>query len=480
MHGILTGRDREIHRLERVSREEEAQLVVVYGRRRVGKTYLIHHFFSGRFDFLLTGGYDQPRELQLRKFITELNQHTGEENDTPRDWMEAFELLKKYLSSLPTEENRVVFLDEMPWMDTPRSGFLSAFEWFWNEWGASQSRLIFIVCGSATAWMRENIDENRGGLFSRQTCRIFLEPFSLCETELYLKSRGINWRRADVAECYMILGGIPYYLRLLDPELPLNANIDQILFRKRAELWDEFDHLYQTLFTNSEKYIRVVEALSRKRGGMSRKEIAGALRTPENGELSRILNNLRDSGFVRLNINYANRKETLYQLADYYTMFYFRFIRDGYGKDERYWSNTSDLPARRAWAGLTFEQVCRDHIRQIKRKLEIGGVLSEEFTCRFRPGPEEEDGEAIGAQIDLLIDRRDQVINLCEMKYTLDEYAIDREEDKKLRNKIDRLQKFTKYRKTVQLTMVTTWGVKRNMYSNLVDSQVTLDDLFDP
>ena len=473
----IIGREKEIQRLDRVSREEEAQLVIVYGRRRVGKTFLINQYFSGRFDFMLTGIYNQPKEMQLKGFITELNRQTRMKQKPPADWMDAFELLRIYLEGLSEIENRVVFFDEMPWMDTQKSDFLPAFEWLWNSWAASQSHLVFIVCGSATAWMRDHLDGNKGGLFNRQTCRIYLEPFTLHETECYLHQRGIEWTRYTMVECYMIFGGIPFYLRLLDPEISLNANVDQLLFQKRAELWDEFEHLYRTLFSNSDQYIKIVQVLSQKKNGMTRKELIRESRLPGNGDLSKMLSNLRDSGFVRVSKNFANQREDIYQLADYYSLFYFRFIQPYYGKDERFWSNGVDLPARRAWAGLTFEQVCRDHVRQIKQKLGIGAVLSEESTCRFETETIEE-GETPGAQIDLLIDRRDQVINLCEIKYATDEYVIDKEDEASLRNKIERLRKATKNRKSIQMTMITTYGVKQNKYSNLVNAQVTMEDLF--
>ena len=286
----IIGRAAEQERLEKCMCANQAQLVIVYGRRRVGKTFLINQFFGGRFDFKLTGAYAEPKETQLRYFSAELNRQTGEERPAPKDWIEAFELLRAYLSSLPVEGKHVVFFDEMPWMDTQRSGFLSAFEWFWNDWGCTQDQLVFIVCGSATSWMVEKIAENRGGLFNRQTCRLYLQPFSLRETELYLQSREIEWSRRDIAECYMILGGIPYYLSLLDAELSFNANIDNLFFRKRAELWDEFDHLYKTLFSNSEQYIKIVEQLSKKRMGLTRGEIAQQTKLPANGALSKMLN----------------------------------------------------------------------------------------------------------------------------------------------------------------------------------------------
>lgn len=473
----IIGRHTECERLEKCLKADQAQLVIIYGRRRVGKTFLVNQFFDGRFDFKLTGAYGEPKETQLRYFALELSRQSGQEYSVPKDWIEAFELLREYLSSLSKTEKHVVFLDEMPWMDTQRSGFLSAFEWFWNDWGCAQDHLIFVVCGSATSWMIEKIAENKGGLFNRQTCRLYLQPFSLRETELYLKSRSVDWSRRDIAETYMIMGGIPYYLSLIDPEISFNANIDNLFFRKRAELWDEFDHLYQTLFSNSEQYIKIVEQLSKKRMGLTRSEIAELTKLPVNGNLSRMLNDLTYSGFVRKYAFYGRKtKEMLYQLSDYYTMFYFRFIREGFGKDEHFWSNTLDNPARRAWAGLTFEQVCKDHIAPIKKKLGISGVLSEESSW-FSSRTDERNNA--GAQIDILIDRRDQVINICEVKFSMNEYQIDKDYDQKLRNKVAVFRRETNCKKTIQLSMITTFGVEKNKYSSIVTNEVLLDDLFE-
>ncbi len=473
----IIGRQVERERLEKCLKADQAQLVIIYGRRRVGKTFLINQFFDGRFDFKLTGAYEEPKETQLRYFASELNRQSGKDNPIPKDWIKAFELLREYLTVLSKKEKHVVFFDEMPWMDTQRSGFLSAFEWFWNDWGCTQDNLIFVVCGSATSWMVEKIVENKGGLFNRQTCRLYLQPFSLRETELYLKSRNIDWSRRDIAETYMIMGGIPYYLSLIDPEMAFNANIDNMFFRKRAELWDEFDHLYQTLFSNSEQYIKIVEQLSKKRMGLTRSEIAEQTKLPANGALSKMLNDLTDSGFVRKYAFYGKKtKEVQYQLSDYYTLFYYRFIKDGFGKDEHFWSNTLDNPARRAWAGLTYEQLAKDHILPIKKKLGIAGVLSEESSW-FSAGNGEENNT--GAQIDLLIDRRDQVINICEIKFSMNEFLIDKEYDQKLRNKITAFRQETKCKKTIQLSMITTFGVQKNKYSSIVTNEVILDDLFE-
>ncbi len=469
----MIGRQTEYKRLDTCMKSEDPQLVAVYGRRRVGKTYLINSYFDGRFDFKLTGMYDQPLSIQLKNFIIEYENQTGLSREVPKDWLEAFGILREYIKGKSEEDKVVIFFDEMPWMDTARSGFLAAFEWFWNGYGNSRKNLIFILCGSAMSWMREHIDNNKGGLYKRLTCRIYLLPFSLGETEEYFKSKGIEWSRYNITECYMIMGGIPYYLSLIDPERTYNANIDNIFFRKRAELWDEFTFLYQTLFKNSDQYKAVVEALSKKKSGLSRNELIEVLHMPNNGNITEILDNLEYSGFVRINDTFGKKKK-VYQLSDYYTLFYYRFIKDNYGKDEKYWSNTLDNPARRSWAGLTFEQVCKDHIPQIKKKLGIYSVLSEISVWSIIG-----DDEHTGAQIDMLIDRRDHVTNLCEIKFSSSEFEIDKEYDKVLRNKISAFSSSANNRNTLQLTMITTYGVKQNKYSSLVNSQVVLDDLFE-
>ncbi len=453
-----------------------AQLIVVYGRRRVGKTFLVNQFFKDKLEFKVTGAYNQPKKIQLRNFADELNRRSEKERANPKDWIQAFNYLREYIEELSDDEKHVFFIDEMPWLDTHKSGFLSAFEYFWNDYGSSKDNLVFVICGSATSWMMDNIANNKGGLFNRQTCRLYLEPFTLAQTKEYLFAHGMLWSEYDITECYMIMGGIPFYLSLLEDDLSYVQNIDNLFFRNKAELWDEFEHLYRTLFVNSDKYIQVMECLSKKRNGYTRNEIASEMGIASNGKLTKILENLINSGFVRASSFYRNKKkETLYQSSDYYTNFYFRFLRDNYGKDEHYWSKALDVPSRRSWAGLTFEQVCKDHIYQIKKKLGISGVLSEEYTWFTRGN--EELGTS-GAQIDLLIERRDRVINICEIKFCADEFVIDKEYDLKLRNKMEAFKRETSTKYGLQLTMITTYGVKSNKYSSIIGSQVTLEDLF--
>lgn len=470
----IIGRTGEYRKLEHCMKSNEAELIVVYGRRRVGKTFLINSFFHESFSFYLTGVCGQPLNIQLFNFITELNTKTHSEHDIPSNWMEAFLLLREYIETLPDKEKQVFFFDEMPWMDTPRSDFIAAFEWFWNSWGCRRNNLIFIACGSATAWMVDNIDRNKGGLFNRATLRLYLRPFNLNETEEFLISKGIEWSKYTIVECYMIMGGIPYYLKQLNPELTFHKNIDSLFFTEKSGLWDEFNHLYQTLFTNSSRYIMIVEALSSKKIGLTRNEIIKATGIPSNGNLTTVLNNLEYSGFIRICNNFGMKKNNvIYQLSDYYTAFYFNFIHNRPGIDQHYWSNALDNPSKRAWGGLTFEQVCYDHIPQIKMKLGISGVLSEVSTWKKKGTDSEK-----GAQIDLVIARRDNVINLCEIKYSMNEYIITKDYDMLLRNKTEAFRNDTKTKCALHPTMITTYGVKKNKYSSYIAKQISLEDLF--
>ena len=470
------GRSREIERLQQCMDSKQAQLVVVYGRRRVGKTFLIESFFEKNFVFSFTGAYQQPKSVQLMNFADEIRFQTGMDIKVPKSWREAFGELRQYISSLDSKDKHVVFLDELPWMDTHKSDFLSSFEWFWNGWGSKQDNLVMVICGSATSWMKKNISDNKGGLFNRQTCRIYLEPFNLHETEQFLESKNILWSRMEIAQCYMIMGGMPYYLNLLNPQKSFGQNIDGLFFRKKAELWDEFSHLYHTLFVNGDKYMEVCEILSRKKSGLTRAEIAKGANITSAGMLSKILDDLVISGFVRIYNFYGHKKrECIYQLCDYYSLFYFKFIKDNYGKNETFWSRSYDNPSIRIWYGLTFEQLCKDHTAQIKKALGISGVVSEESEWYVRSS----DSEQKGAQIDMLIDRRDQTINICELKFSVNEFEINKEYDMKLRNKIEAFRNATGTRKTLVLTMITTYGVKNNKYSGIVNSHVVLDDLFE-
>lgn len=471
----IIGREYEKRLLQERYDSGEAELVIVYGRRRVGKTFLVKKYFENQLDFYLTGVFNCSRQVQLGNFAMALEEYSGDSVSVPTDWTSAFMQLKRFLKSKPQDQRQLVFIDEMPWLATAKSDFLTAFEMFWNGWGATQNNLMLIVCGSATTWITDKLLSNKGGLFNRCTLRLCLSPFTLGETEQYLVSKNINMSRHDIAECYMIMGGIPFYLKQMSSTMPYNANIDNIFFKKNALLQNEFNSLYNTLFSNADTYIRIVEALSVKNMGLTRKEIVQVSKLSDNGVLTKMLDDLIASGLV-VAYNYwgSHKKNTLFQICDFFTLFYFRFIKNQPGHDENFWTKTIDNPSRRTWAGLSFEMLCKCHIAQIKRKIGISAVLAD-TSVWFRRGDDSEPG----CQIDLLINRRDHVINVCECKFSMGEYVIDRKYEADIMHKLDSFRKDSKTKSAIHFTMITTYGLARNSHSSIVQSQVSLDDLFE-
>ena len=470
---MIIGRKEEQQILHSAVQSENSEFVAVYGRRRVGKTYLIRETFGYKFTFQHTGLAKGNTKEQLFSFAISLRDAGYDDCPIPKSWLEAFSLLSTYLKN-STDEKKIVFLDELPWMDTPRSNFISAFEHFWNGWASARKDIVLIICGSATSWIINKVINDHGGLHNRVTKQIALQPFTLKECEMFAKSKGLEMSRYQLAECYMVLGGIPYYWSLLEKGLSLAQNIDKIIFAKNGKLSNEFNQLYASLFKSPEQYIDIVTALGKKKAGMTREEIIAATDKYSNGALSKVLDELEYCGFIRKYNGFDKKsKQAIYQLIDNYTLFYFKFIQQNENNDEHFWSASIDSAMHRAWSGLAFERLCMAHTQQIKAALGIAGVLSNVYSWR-----KEADETSDGAQIDLLIDRKDQVINLCEMKYSLSEYAIDAEYEQKLRNKKSVFIDTTNTRKAVHLTMVTTFGIKANAHSGIVQNEVKLDDLF--
>ena len=470
----IIGREREMEVLELARNSQKAELVAVYGRRRVGKTFLVKQFFGCKFDFYLTGIYEGTKAEQLKFFNKQLCEYSSIPYPLVDNWFDAFDQLKHYLSHLPTERPAIVFIDELPWLDTPRSRFVKAFELFWNSWASDRQNLKLIVCGSATTWMMSHLLGDKGGLHNRVTRRIKLSPFNLRETEMFLKSRGIVWNRHQIAEAYMIFGGTPYYLEMLQKSYGLPQNVDRLFFSENAELRDEYDFLFRSLFKDSQIYRSTIEYLARKAKGLSRKELMAGLKLVDGGAFTIVLENLCNCDFIRKYSAFGKtERDVLYQLTDMFTLFYLHFVQGSNGRDENLWSNLVDSPQKRSWSGYSFEQLCLHHIPQIKSALGISGIQSD--VCSWFCLPDENHR---GAQVDLVIDRRDQIINLCEMKYATGVYEITGKYEKEMLERRELFRSVTFTRKALHLTMVTTYGIKQNPYSGSVQSEVTLDDLF--
>ena len=473
----IIGRKAERDELERIYNSDGSKFVAVYGRRRVGKTFLLKEHFKDRLTFWHTGlspyGRDKKYLLrdQLQAFYYSLQDYGLEGATCPKSWLEAFRLLEKLLMQQDDGSRQVVFIDELPWMDTARSRFIPAFEHFWNGWAAKRDNILLIVCGSATSWMEDNLINNKGGLYNRLTHEIKLSPFSLAESEQFFKAKQMNMSRYEVAQVYMVFGGIPHYLDLFEKGLSTPQNIDRILFDKNAKLRNEFDRLFGSLFKNAENHIAVVRLLAKRRNGSTRQEIVQETGIQQGGGVTLILKGLIESDFITSYIPFGEKRIEKYRLVDPYCLFYLSFI-DQRQIDPQYWEKNYNSPRLNAWRGYAFEELCFSQIDKIKQRLSIGGVSSTQSSWVVSADGKQQ------MQIDMLIDRADNVINLCEIKFYSAPFTIDKQYDAVLRERVQLLIEKVPRKKTVHLTLIATFGLKANEYSGQVQSVVTLDDLF--
>jgi len=470
---MIIGRKDELAKLETAAKSGKSEFVAVYGRRRIGKTFLVRQAF-GNFAFEHTGIRKRGTKKQLEEFAKSLASQGYPRCRRPSDWYEAFDFLRELLLG-KGEGRKIIFLDECPWMDTPRSDFVGAIDHFWNGWASARSDIMLVICGSATSWVIEKIIDDYGGLHNRLTRQIYLRPFTLSECEELARANGLVMNRDQILEGYMILGGVPYYWDLLRKDLGLSQNVDELFFSEHGELSDEFDRLFLALFRKPRLYISVIRALGTKRCGMTRNEIIAATRTKGNGQLSRVLKELSQCDFIRVYAEPGRRKRDLiYQLIDNYVLFYFRFIDGQTNLMPNFWTVSQTTQAVRIWCGLAFERVALQHVAAIKRKLGISGVVTRTYGWRHR----DDGGHGEGAQIDLVIDRDDRVVNLCEVKYTAKPFAITDEYDRRLKVKREVYAEQTGTKSAIHLTMVSAHGLKNDANALDVQSVVTLDDLF--
>ncbi|MBQ9014796.1 MAG: ATP-binding protein [Firmicutes bacterium] len=471
---MIIGRTSEIQILRGALEDTQSHFIAVYGRRRIGKTFLIRETYENRFTFQHAGISDGSLQEQLFAFDASLKDAGLEPGKPSRNWAEGFEKLKDLIRQ-STENRKIIFIDELSWMDTPRSNMLRALEHFWNGWASARKDIILIVCTSATSWMLSKVIHHKGGLYNRLTEQIHLKPFRLAVCEEYVRSRKLALNREQILQYYMIFGGVPYYWSFLRRGLSLTQNIDRILFAEDAPLGDEFQYLYAAIFKHPEDYLRIVETLARRKEGMTREKIISHAGLTNSGDLTKKLQELESCGFIRKYTAFGKKaKDAVYQLIDHFTLFYYHFLIDQ-PTDEHFWGNQLNTPAVNTWMGLAFEQVCLQHVRQIKEKLGIAGVLTDVNAWRCTADPEK---GLFGSQIDLLIARKDQVINLCEMKYSGTEYTITSAAARSIRHKISDLRTGTGTKYAIHPTLVTTFGLVDNTHADLIQSVVTMEDLF--
>lgn len=474
---MMVGRKKETEELNDLYNSKKAELVAVYGRRRVGKTYLVDETFKGRITFRHAGlsPADSGKGMlkaQLEHFFYSLKLHGAVISKAPSNWLEAFFMLEKFLEKADNGDRQVVFLDELPWMDTPRSGFITAFEGFWNTWGCHRDNLMVIVCGSANSWILDRLVNSHGGLYNRVTYEIKLSPFTLRECEQYYSSRNIKMSRYDIVQSYMILGGVPYYLGYIQKGKSLAQNIDSLFFEKQARLREEYNRLFASVFSSPDTVKKIVTTLYSRNAGYTRSEIVEKTGIEDGGNLSRNLNALIASDFVTKYIPFGRGQREHYKLIDPFCLFYLHFVDGRKNDDTSFWTDNLSSQKIVSWRGFAFENTCFNHINSIKRALGIGNVITNHSAWS-----KNNDGD--GTQIDLLIERKDNVVNMCEIKYYGSTFAVNKDYYKKLLSRMEVLSKEIPHRATVRSTLITTFGLEYNEYSGAFDDVITLDELFD-
>ncbi len=471
---MIIGRTNEIKILNEKLASDTSEFVAVYGRRRVGKTYLVRNVFDNKFTFKLTGLANATLHEQLANYNMAMQeQYPQYRNRTADSWMEAFQHIRQVIGRLKPKK-KIIFIDELPWFDTPNSKFIQALEHFWNSWASARKDILLIVSGSAAAWMINKLINNRGGLHNRVTQKLKIEPFNLMECKQLLTHKKINLDFYHLVQLYMVLGGIPFYWDALKKGLSVPQNINKLCFEPQGLLKAEFDNLFKSLFTKAERHESIIATLAKKGKGLTREEISKGTKIPTGGTLTQLLDELEESGFIRKYMSFGkSTKISLFQLSDFFSLFHIKWMKGQKKYSQHHWEKMIDNPGQKAWSGYAFEQVCLAHTEQIKKALGISGVLTAEFAWKSTHSKD-------GAQIDLVIDRRDGVINLCEMKFSTGSFTIDKKYDTELRNKAAAFREETRTKKALFITTITTYGLKANTYSLNVPSDLKMDVLFQP
>ena len=475
---MVIGREQEMAGFNKLLQSTQAEFVVIYGRRRVGKTYLVREFFKDRIVFSFTGSYETETATQLNNFYEELIRvwALAENRKKPKNWSEALHLLTDFLLAMPkSSEKIVVFIDELPWLDRTGAGFVSALAYFWNQHGSRMNNLILMTCGSAASWILRKLLNDKGGLHNRITKRIELKPFTLNETKAFCQYKNLKFTQYQIAQLYMVMGGVPYYWQAVEQGKSVPQVIDQLCFEQNGLLASEFRPLFQSLFKHAENHIQIVETLAKHPYGMTRYQLLEQIKVNNGGSFARILDQLIDCGFVKALRPFGKKtKETVFRVIDFYSIFYLKFINGNISDRTNVWQSLSSGANYQSWMGYAFENICLTHLKPIHEALGIGGIYTQASSFHFK-GNE----ELPGVQIDLIIDRNDGIINLCEAKYTNDEFVLTKEYNAVLRRRRTVFQHLTRTKKSVVTTLLTTYPALQNAYyREEIHSEVSLDRLF--
>ena len=471
----IISRKEEKKELEYSERSKKSELICVYGRRRVGKTFLVEQTFR-EFAFRAVGLENGTAKQQLKSFGQRLIEYGDEINSAPKDWFEAFSRLDKILSknSVRRSQNgkRIVFLDEFPWFATKRSDFLVAFEDFWNRRGTLDGDFLFIICGSATSWIIKNVLKNTGNMYQRVTKKICIEPFTLAETEIFFKDREFDWSREKITECQMIFGGLPFFFDLMNTSHSLSQNINRLLFDKYALYKDETKRLLEATLSESPIYGEILAKLAFAKYGIKKSKLQEEIGA-SNGTYGRAIQDLVDCGYI---IEYRKKYEAynpLYvQLMDPFLMFHYHYLSKD-NKTDSYEDVVGDMGRYDNWRGQAFEILCFNNICSIKSALGIRGVKTECY-----PWYNSEDEKKERAQIDMVIERADSITNLCEIKYTNRPFEIDVSYEQQLLRKRDIFKEKTGTSQALKIILVSASGLSGSNYPSYISDVITLDDLF--
>lgn len=484
--GKIVGRVREQELLRELFSSKKAEFIAVYGRRRVGKTYLIKNFVDAlpATFFHVTGLRKGSLKDQLGEFAKQIGAtfYQGPSLIPRSSWMDAFEDLTQAMSRAPKDKKIVLFFDELPWMATPRSKLITALELYWNRYWVFDSRIKLIICGSSTSWIIEKIINNKGGLHNRVTRTMQLKPFSLYETESFLKEHQIHLTKRQILDLYTAFGGIPLYWSFIRKGCSAHQCIDELCFQSDGPLVKEFERLFDALFEDAKPYVELIRIIAQYRYGIGQAELIAKSKLPDGGSTVHKLCQLEEAGFITSLVPYGKKdKGVYYVIDDEYSLFYLYWIEPNLrmiGKkalNKGFWLSQSQQPAWKVWAGLSFEATCYKHIDQIRKALKIDpGARA--GTWRHAPKDSRIDK---GAQIDLLFDRLDGAITLCEIKRVDKPFKIDKSYAQELLNKMEVFRTQTKTDKQLFFCMITTMGLKPTMYSEeIIAKQATLEDLF--
>jgi hypothetical protein len=456
----IAGREDEREHLDGLLKSGDAEFLVVYGRRRVGKTYLVREHYRSRMSFMMTGIQGASLGEQMVNFQSAFEQYGGKGGEPPKTWQAAFSVLEKFLRMRKSKKKGVVFLDELPWLAGRRSGFLPALDHFWNTYLSQDPRYVLVVCGSAASWMLSKIINSKGGLHNRVTSRMRLEPFSLRETAAFLQMRNVKATRYDLLVLTMAMGGIPHYLKEVKPGWSIAQSIERACLDRKGLLRDEFGRLYPALFENPGRHITLVRALAKHPQVLDRIRLAGEY--PSGGRLSSTLEELVEAGFVTQVLPFGKKlRDALYRLSDEFSLFYLRCVEPFRGDPEGAFLSRLASASWRAWSGYAMESVALRHMPRIKEAMGIGAVEASHAGWLHRPTP----AFPQGAQVDWLIDRADNTINLIEVKFSQAPFSITKQYADQLRRKLETFRAVTGTRKNVLLTFLTPYGLADNIYS---------------